>query len=62
MPRKRVRLTVKEVNELTQARDWAALNGLDETVRYYDELLEFHSRRSALPDMPQKGGADVAPR
>lgn len=46
---KRIRLTEREYQEILDARSWAAQSGLDATVRYYDELIEFHRYRKALP-------------
>lgn len=49
MGKKRIRLTEGEYQELIDARAWARLGGLDGTVRYYDDLIEFHRQRRALP-------------
>lgn len=46
---KRVRLTIKQYNELTEARDWCAKNGLEGMKRWYDEELANHTKRKALP-------------
>lgn len=47
--KRRLKLTVKEYRELIECRDWCAVNGMPGFREYYDELLEFHARRRALP-------------
>ena len=46
---KRVRLTMKQYNELLESRDWCAKNGFEGFKRWYDEELTFQARRRALP-------------
>ena len=59
----RVRLTMKQYNELITARDWCALNGFEGFKRWYDEELTFQARRRALPIGVQvEEEDDVPPR
>lgn len=46
---KRVQLTMKQYNELIEARDWCAVRGFEGMKRWYDEELAFQTRRRALP-------------
>lgn len=46
---KRVRLTMKQYNELVESREWCKLNGFESFARWYDEELSFLARRRALP-------------
>lgn len=46
---KRVRLTMKQYNELIEARDWCARRGWEGMKRWYEEELAFQARRRALP-------------
>ncbi len=46
---RRVRLTVKQYNELVEARDWCAINALGGMKLFYDQLLEDHAYRRTLP-------------
>ncbi len=46
---KRVRMSMKHYNELLESRDWCARNGYEGMKRWYDEELEFQTRRRALP-------------
>ncbi len=46
---KRVRLTMKQYNELIEARDWCHRKGFEGFKRWYDEELAFQAKRRALP-------------
>jgi hypothetical protein len=46
---KRVRLTMKQYNELVDARDWCARKGFESLKQWYDEELAFIAYRRALP-------------
>ena len=46
---KRVRLTMKQYNELVESRDWCHRHGFESMKRWYDEELFFLARRRSLP-------------
>ena len=45
----RLRLTMKDYNELVTSRDWCARKGFTGFQEFYNELLAFQARRRALP-------------
>lgn len=45
----RLRMTMKEYNELVTARDWCARKDFGGFVQFYNELLGFQAKRRALP-------------
>ena len=47
---KRLKLTMKQYNELTESRDWCQRHGFEGMKRWYDEELAFQARRRALPN------------
>lgn len=49
MSKRRIRLTEKQYNELTESRDWCKLNGFSGLERWYNEELAFQAKRRALP-------------
>lgn len=46
---RRVKLTMKQYNELVDSRDWCHRKGFESMKRWYDEELNFLARRRALP-------------
>lgn len=59
----RVRLTMKQYNELVEARDWCAINGFEGFKRWYEEMLDFQAKRRALPlGIQVEEQDDVPPR
>ena len=42
-------MTMTHYTEMVAARDWCAINGYEGFKRWYDEELEFQSKRRALP-------------
>lgn len=49
MSNKRLQLSVDHYNSLVESRDWCHKNGLEGMKRWYDEEIEFHRSRRALP-------------
>lgn len=48
--KRRIKLTQKQYEELTRARDWCKTNGFEGFERWYNDELAFQARRRALPD------------
>lgn len=40
----------KEMNELTESRDWCQKNGYVGFLSYYNDILAYHEKRAALPE------------
>ena len=50
MARRRVKLTQRQYQELTESRDWCARNGMIGLRDFYNDELALQAFRGALPD------------
>lgn len=55
---KRLRMTMADYSELTEARDWCVRNGFEGFASWYNLELAFQAKRRALPLGVQGTGSE----
>lgn len=49
MSKRKLKLTVKQYESITESRDWCKKNGYTGFAEYYDESIEHMAERRTLP-------------